>query len=411
MMGLLVECPKCKGRNGLKKDTCKCGFNIKKTAHKTYWIEYYDETATRKRERIGPSKDAAEQRLRVVLKARTEERHIDKDLAAKQTLGSLSKWYMELPEVKAKESYNRDAGSIQQLKRHIGENTRIKDITVGRIESYQRERLAESSRPVRKEVEQNDDVQAGPQKKKQKSTYKRKRSPKNTTPATVNREVACLKTILNRAVHHKKLSSNPLQGLKMLLENNVRKRLLTGEELEALLDACAPHVRSIVLTAYITGMRKSEIIFLTWNEVDQKKGFIRLSPERTKTKTGRNIPIHPALKELFKALPRALNSNRVFLADGIPVDSIKTAFNAACRRAGIEDFCFHDLRHCALNNLRLAGNDYFRIMAISGHKTMSVFKRYNLVTEDELAQIKWKEPEGKKETVDTYMDTTVDKIS
>lgn len=54
-----------------------------------------------------------------------------------------------------------------------------------------------------------------------------------------------------------------------------------------------------------------------------------------------------------------------------------------------KNFTFHDLRHCALNNLRKAGNDFFKIMAMSGHKTISVFKRYNLVTEEELAGIKW----------------------
>jgi integrase len=57
--------------------------------------------------------------------------------------------------------------------------------------------------------------------------------------------------------------------------------------------------------------------------------------------------------------------------------------------AGIKDFTFHDLRHCALNNLSLAGYDYFKTMAVSGHKTMACFKRYNLVTEKELSAIKW----------------------
>jgi len=60
--------------------------------------------------------------------------------------------------------------------------------------------------------------------------------------------------------------------------------------------------------------------------------------------------------------------------------------------AELHDFTFHDLRHCAINNLRLAGNDYFKIMAISGHKTMSVFKRYSLVTEDELKNVNWAVP-------------------
>ena len=60
------------------------------------------------------------------------------------------------------------------------------------------------------------------------------------------------------------------------------------------------------------------------------------------------------------------------------------SFTTACRRAGIEDFTFHDLRHTAINNWRLQGHDYFRIMAANGHKTMSVFKRYNTVSKKEL---------------------------
>lgn len=60
------------------------------------------------------------------------------------------------------------------------------------------------------------------------------------------------------------------------------------------------------------------------------------------------------------------------------------SFVSACKRSEIEDFTFHDLRHTAINNWRLQGHDYFRIMAASGHKTMSVFKRYNTVSKDEL---------------------------
>jgi integrase len=62
----------------------------------------------------------------------------------------------------------------------------------------------------------------------------------------------------------------------------------------------------------------------------------------------------------------------------------KVGLGKACKRAGIEDFTFHDLRHTAINNWRLQGHDYFRIMAASGHKTMSVFKRYNTVSKKEL---------------------------
>jgi len=102
-MGLLQECPACKKRFSLARESCHCGFKMKKSSGKTYWIEFY-EFGPRKRERIGPNKEAAQQRLRDVLKARTEERYIEKDPATRLSLGTICAWYLDLPEVKAKDS-------------------------------------------------------------------------------------------------------------------------------------------------------------------------------------------------------------------------------------------------------------------------------------------------------------------
>jgi integrase len=211
--------------------------------------------------------------------------------------------------------------------------------------------------------------------------------------------------MLNRAARHGKLNHNHLKEVKRLPENNVRMRILTGDEFNNLLNACDAHIRPIVKMAYYMGMRYSEILFLIWPEVDLKKGFIRLSSERTKTDSGRSIPIHPEVKAMLESLPRGLHTDRVFLRNGQPFDWMKHSFKSACRRAGVNNFTFHDLRHSALNNLRKAGNDFFQVMALSGHKTMSCFKQYNLVTEEELSQIKWPSHDRKVGTVDTYMDT------
>jgi len=375
-MGLLSECPKCKHRCSLQTPRCKCGFEIRKASDRVYWIEYYLD-GTRRRERIGNSKAAAEQRLRDVLKLRTEDRYIDKDLSARQSLGEVCKWYLSLPEVKSKLSFRRDQEFIRHLCRLLGGATKIRDLTPGRVEGYQKQRIAEPSP---------------------------RHLGENTRPATVNKEVSCLKTILNRAVRHGKLDNNPVEKVKKLPENNVRMRMLTREEVSSLLEACPPHIRPIVHMAWFTGMRRSEIVFLEWPEVDLKKDFIRLPPERTKTKSARVIPLHPILKDMLRKIPRALHTNRVFLFGGEPLNEFKRSFKTACKKAEIENFTFHDLRHCALNNLRLAGNDYFKIMAISGHKTMAVFKRYNLVTEEELSKVVWLEDEENR-TMDTYMDT------
>jgi len=144
-MGLLVECPGCRKRNSVKADRCKCGLALKKLGHKNYWIEYYDDVNKRRRERIGPSKTAADHRLREVLTARTEGRHIDKDLSARISLGELFQWYKGLPDVKAKLTYKKEFSSIKNLERLLGKSTKIRDITPGRIEVYHSNRLAEQS--------------------------------------------------------------------------------------------------------------------------------------------------------------------------------------------------------------------------------------------------------------------------
>lgn len=87
---------------------------------------------------------------------------------------------------------------------------------------------------------------------------------------------------------------------------------------------------------------------------------------------------------MFKELPKNVPVARVFNRNGKSIISIREIFEAACRRAEIEEFTFHALRHTAINNWRLQGHDYFRIMAPIGHKTLSVSQRDNTVGQDEL---------------------------
>ena len=87
-MGILVECPSCKIRGGLKRKLCKCGYIVQKTGSKNYWIEYY-VVVKRARERIGRSKIAAENRLREVQTAKAEGMTIRKNKNTVITLGSL----------------------------------------------------------------------------------------------------------------------------------------------------------------------------------------------------------------------------------------------------------------------------------------------------------------------------------
>ncbi len=125
---------------------------------------------------------------------------------------------------------------------------------------------------------------------------------------------------------------------------------------------------------------------LTWDRVDLQRGFIKLRGVDTKTKEPRLVPLtedtRKCLAELAKV--RSLATNRVFLYEGMPINEIKNAFKTATRRAGITDFRFHDLRHCAATNLRWAGVDTVIAMRIVGHKSERKHRRYNNVNEDDL---------------------------
>ncbi len=136
--------------------------------------------------------------------------------------------------------------------------------------------------------------------------------------------------------------------------------------------------------AYQTGMKRGEILNLTWDRVDLKTAFIRLKPEDTKLAEARTVPLTAdltaRLKDLYKV--RYLYEPHVFLVDGKSVQSVKTAFNAACRRAGIEGFHFHAFRHPAATSMRRGGIDHLTIMKVTGYKTLEVFKRYNFLESD-----------------------------
>ena len=353
-MALLVECPECKKRNSQKAKNCKCGFALAKFSGRVWWIEYYDHDKRLRRERIGPNKAAAEQRYREVMSARTEGRYIKKSPDVLTLFKELAAWYLDLPEVKVKRSYKKDQMHCKRLIAQFGDRL-LKDITPTMVEAYKQERLCAISFLG-----------------------------KPTKPATVNRELTTFKTIFNKAVRNGKADRNPAQGVRQLKENNARDRILSPEEYVRLLAHCPAHLKPVVKLGYLTGMRRGEILGLRWGQIDLKEGFIKLEAEDTKTNEGRLVPLKGELVEMFKAMPRGLPMTPVLTYQGHSMAEMKRSFTTACKRAGIEDFTFHDLRHTAINNWRLQGHDYFRIMAASGHKTMNVFKRYNTVNKEEL---------------------------
>lgn len=201
---------------------------------------------------------------------------------------------------------------------------------------------------------------------------------KPITGTSLNKEITCLKTIVRRAMLNGQINRNPIMGVRKFKEIPRNRTLETGEY-ERLFGVCPHRLKPIVQLAYCTGMRCGEILGLKWSQLDFNNKVLVLEAVDTKTLEKREIPLNEGLISLLKQVPRTLGSLYVFTFKGKPMKSVKTAFKRVCRKAGIGNFRFHDLRHCAVTNFRKAGVSDSVIMSISGHKTHAVFRRYDKV--------------------------------
>jgi integrase len=147
-------------------------------------------------------------------------------------------------------------------------------------------------------------------------------------------------------------------------------------------------LRPIVTFAYLTGWRlKSEILPLEWRHVDWTGRTVGLDPSMTKNTEGRTFPFTAALESLLKAQlvehERLKKADRivpqVFHRDGEAVLSIRGAWKAACTTAGVPGRILHDFRRTAVRNLERDGVSRFAAMAMVGHKTEAIYRRYAIV--------------------------------
>jgi integrase len=199
---------------------------------------------------------------------------------------------------------------------------------------------------------------------------------KKVTSATVNRELACLKCMLNKAVLWGKLSANPAKNVRLLKENNARLRFLSKEEIARLLDNCAGHLRPVVTLAVFTGMRKGEILNLKWQDIDIQRGLINIYDSKNGTK--RESYINETVKRTLIAVRKHPESPYVFCRQsGEPYYNLRKSFFTACKKSGIVDFRFHDLRHTFASQLVMSGVDIKTIQELLGHKSIEMTLRYS----------------------------------
>lgn len=202
---------------------------------------------------------------------------------------------------------------------------------------------------------------------------------KQRSIASVNRELALLRRILNVALQEGWLIKNPFAaGSKLISAADERKleRILTMDEETRLLAVCKgprAHLRAIIIVALDTGMRRGEILKLQWSDIDFETRMIKVKAFNTKTMQERRLAmtprIHCELSNLYKLRP---STQLVF---GIK-DNFKNAFKSARKEANLCDVRFHDLRHTAATRLVRGHMPLSEVGRILGHTQANTTYRY-----------------------------------
>jgi integrase len=315
-------------------------------------------------------------------------------------------------ETKARKLLNKRLGEIA-LGRFIGpdaERVTIRELAVQYLNDYrvnQKKSLDKAERMVKRHDDDGKEMDSelmaffGDCKAHSVGTdrvkaYVAQRLEQGVANATVNRELAALKRMYNLGLQSETIHRKPY--IPMLKENNARKGFFEHGEFIAFRNALPEYLKPVVTFAYYTGWRKQEILSLKWSQVDLNGRTVRLEVGTTKNDKGRLIVLDG---ELLETMQRQWERRKVaeipghsptllcpyvFHHDGQPVRDFRKAWYKARKETGLTTKILHDFRRTAVRDAVRAGVPERVAMMESGHKTRSVFDRYNIVSEDDLKE-------------------------
>lgn len=202
----------------------------------------------------------------------------------------------------------------------------------------------------------------------------------SSSVANSNRYHTFLRSFFNRAIDWGKFERvNPFSKIKQGKESAHRLRFLSKEEIRRLLAACPPRIYPIVACALLTGLRRGEILNLTWETVDLRQNV--LSILETKSGKPREIPMPPKLVPIFEGLHYPVATGAIF---HVSQDILHIEFRKAVEKAGIPDFRFHDLRHTFASHFVMRTNDLPTLQKLLGHHSPTMTQRYTHLSKGHL---------------------------
>lgn len=234
--------------------------------------------------------------------------------------------------------------------------------------------------------------------------YVRQRRSEGVSDTTIDRELEILRRAYTLALEDGKITK-ALRVPKLVAKDaNARTGFYERAGFERLLAELPSQVlRDVAVCGYLTGWRKGEILSLTWDAYDRESRALRLHGKDSKNDAPRVVTLEgtPELAAMIerRIAARRLDSALIFHYDGRPIGDFTKTWQRVCERVGLGKFiedeqgrqhysgkCFHDFRRTAARNMLRAGVDPTIAKRITGHKTDSMFQRYAIVSEADLAE-------------------------
>jgi integrase len=344
-----------------------------------YWIKYY-RNGKPYRESSESKKESDAKRLLKKREGEISNGKLPGIYFDRVRFDELAEDFLADYRINQKKSHDRAKLSVEHLKSSF-EGMRVIDITTPQIRAFIEKRMKWTCNECEEIFDaQNLCPKCGSEDLKP-----------GASNATINRELSALKRMLNLGAKQTPPKVDRIPHIPLLEENNTRKGFFEHADFLALRDALPSHLRAFITFGYKVGWRLSEIGTLTWKRVDLNQGIVRLEVGETKNKAGRTVYLDDELREIFEQLWEQRKTNEkllpwVFLnRDGTDrVKRFDKAWKKACKDAGIGIRLFHDFRRTAVRNMVRSGIPERVAMMISGHKTRSVFDRYNIVNDEDL---------------------------
>ena len=205
--------------------------------------------------------------------------------------------------------------------------------------------------------------------------------------ATINRELAIVRRGFALGAREEPPMVRKVPYIAKLEEDNARQGFIEQGQYEALLAALPQHLKCLLVIGYHCGNRLGELRKLQWSQVDMEAGEIRIEKRQAKGKKPRTLPIYGEMKEWLERQREFSKGDRVFTwkqpskrveAKEKAIGSHLKGWSEACAAVGLTGLHFHDLRRSAVRNMERAGIPRAVAMSISGHRTESVYRRYDI---------------------------------